>query len=310
MGNHHKVVPESDPRQAPQHDHSGHHDDAATFTETNRQFWDQKASSYNAPGWQQNLARTVTDSFHANISWFGISSAAVAAAADPSGSSPEGTSPYRPRILDYACGPGTMTTTFRPFASEIIGIDISANMTQRYNEVHSKAEAGKPSCHAIQGDLFVEAGPSESTLGPEYYGFDMAIVGFGFHHFSNLKLCTERLGDRLKAGGLLVVVDFVAWEKENEGEYEARKTISHRGFTEKGMRRLFGDCGLVDVGWWVFDKPVKVEWKVGGGHEHGNGHGHGNGEGHRHGHANESSEGEVKAEDRWVCVMKGKKPEA
>ena len=41
------------------------------------------------------------------------------------------------RVLDYACGPGTMTDVFLQHATELVGLDISQKMIERYNKTRS-----------------------------------------------------------------------------------------------------------------------------------------------------------------------------
>ncbi len=40
--------------------------------------------------------------------------------------------------------------------------------------------------HAVQGNLLDPADPSPAGLaGPEFFDFDIAVVGLGFHHFDD-----------------------------------------------------------------------------------------------------------------------------
>lgn len=64
--------------------------------------------------------------------------------------------------------------------------------------------------HAVQGNLLDPNDPAPAALaGQEFFEFDIAVVGLGFHHFDDPALATRRLAERLKKGGVLMIVDFV-----------------------------------------------------------------------------------------------------
>lgn len=169
------------------------------------------------------------------------------------------------RVLDYACGPGTMTSAFHGHATEFVGVDLSENMVKAYNERF--AESDRPSrgltrsAKAFVGDLFDSSGPSKSISGPEFFDFDLAVVGYGFHHFEDLNVATTRLASRLKPGGVLLIVDFVTHAKLEEG-HPAKHTVAHHGFGEEEVKSLFGRAGLVDVG--VLEMEGTIEMKKAG----------------------------------------------
>lgn len=67
---------------------------------------------------------------------------------------------------------------------------------------------------AYQGNLCVPEDPNPASLtSPEFYDFDIAAVGLGFHHFDDPKLAARRLAERLKVGGVLMILDFLPHEK-------------------------------------------------------------------------------------------------
>ena len=204
----------------------------------------------------------------AHLSWLGVDFI------DPSTTfeSPNAASTGSPqvRVLDYACGPGSITNTLAGHATEFVGIDLSENMVKAYNERLAPADADdtstpKLNARAVVGDLLDPAGPSSSLSGQEFHGFDLAAVGFGFHHFDDLSLATERLVSRLKPGGVFLIVDFV---KHAEVANHAGHTIAHHGFGEEEVRKHFGGAGLVDVGVLTIPEPVKMVFKGGDGMEH------------------------------------------
>jgi SAM-dependent methyltransferase len=68
--------------------------------------------------------------------------------------------------------------------------------------------------HAYQGNLCVPEDPNPAAFAaPEFFSFDVAAVGLGFHHFDDPALAARRLAERLKTGGVLVILDFFAHDK-------------------------------------------------------------------------------------------------
>jgi SAM-dependent methyltransferase len=68
--------------------------------------------------------------------------------------------------------------------------------------------------HAYQGNLCVPDDPNPAALtAPEFSEFDIAAVGLGFHHFDDPSLAARRLAERLKTGGVLMILDFLPHDK-------------------------------------------------------------------------------------------------
>jgi SAM-dependent methyltransferase len=166
------------------------------------------------------------------------------------------------RVLDYACGPGTMTAALEDRATEYCGIDLSDGMVNAYNERFNSqtSESQKFQAHAIVGNLLEDTVP-EHLSDPKFFGFDLAVVGVGFHHFSDVQLATKRLAERLKPGGVLLIIDFLSHAPEEKYQ----KIISHHGFSEETVKGLFDGAGLQDFDL-VVDKepwPVHEETRTG-----------------------------------------------
>jgi SAM-dependent methyltransferase len=165
-------------------------------------------------------------------------------------------------VLDYACGPGTITSALYGRATEFVGIDLSDNMVKAYNDRFAESEQQSGTitrtAKAVVGDLLNSKGPSESISGPEFSDFDLAIVGYGFHHFEDLDVATSRLASRLKPGGVLAIVDLVTHAKL-EANDPSKDIVAHHGFGEEEVKHIFGKAGLVDVA--VREMEVMVEMK-------------------------------------------------
>lgn len=98
------------------------------------------------------------------------------------------------------------------------------------------------SAHAVVGNLLEEGEASSHLQAPEFFNFDLAVVGAGFHHFTDVQRAADLLTERLKPGGVLMILDFLSFESKEKVEY-----IAHHGFSEERVRELFGKAGLVDV---------------------------------------------------------------
>lgn len=216
------------------------------FTEINRKHWDQAASTYYSAQWQKDLFNRTHAFIMSNINWIGVDFL------DPSTAFEKDESIARQvRVLDYACGPGTFTSMLQGFATEIVGVDLSENMVKTYNDrfagfdQHDGTLSRTPK--AFVGNLLDDRGPSESIQGPEFFDFDLVVVGYAFHHFADLHVAASRLVSRLKSGGVLLIVDFLTHEKMDE-ENPARDTVAHHGFGKEEVEVIFKRAGLVDVG--------------------------------------------------------------
>ncbi|KAK1460986.1 methyltransferase domain-containing protein [Colletotrichum melonis] len=198
------------------------------------------------------------------------------------------------RLLDYACGTGLISRALAQFTTHCVGIDISENMVAAYNARAENQGLTTDEMHAYQGNLTDPSDPAPAAFASDdgrFRDFDVAGVGLGFHHFEDPELSARRLVERLRPGGVFIILDFLPHEKMDHA-LPAAHTVMHHGFSEERMRSIFeqagagGDFRMEELGSGV----------VFGGHGHGHGDGHGHGhEGHDHGHGH--SHGEEKGHD-------------
>ncbi|KAJ4410545.1 hypothetical protein N0V91_002032 [Didymella pomorum] len=212
-----------------------------SVAELNRKYFDAISDSYDTKPWFAVVNTQVADELRGRLDWIGI----------PFANTGSSTGASEVRLLDYACGTGLMTRTFGPYVTKTLGIDISPNMVATYKSRASTAGLSKETVDAVVGDLFDKSNPKpEEFNGKELWDFDLATVGFGFHHFEDVVHAAKQLKERLRPGGALVINDFL------EG----------------------GDLLADENG-----NPVEGSEGNHAVHKHGHGHGH-HGHGHKHEH--------------------------
>ncbi|KAH6841627.1 S-adenosyl-L-methionine-dependent methyltransferase [Alternaria alternata] len=171
-----------------------------SYAEANRRYFDAISDSYDSKPWFNVVNDRVADSLRSDLSWVGI----------PFTNTGSSTDATQVRLLDYACGTGLMTRVFGPYVTKTQGIDISPKMVSTYNTRARDAGLPEDVVSAVVGDLFVKSDPQPQSLaGQEFWNFDLATVGFGFHHFEDVVFAASQLKDRLRPGGVLVINDFL-----------------------------------------------------------------------------------------------------
>lgn len=168
------------------------------------------------------------------------------------------------RLLDYACGTGSITKALGPWITTARGIDISENMVKKYNEAARSSGISEERINAVVGDLLADEVPDHLNK-PEYREFDLAVIGLGFHHFENPLRAVERLSERLKAGtGVLLIIDFLPFDEEQSSTTDPwQGTIKTRGFAMSNIEKLYKLAGLEKFSFSLVDEPAILETKDG-----------------------------------------------
>ncbi|KAM4061219.1 methyltransferase [Hirsutella rhossiliensis] len=148
------------------------------------------------------------------------------------------------RMLDYACGTGFLSAALGDRLSQCVGIDVSESMVEAYN-ARARSEGFTPEQRTAHvGNLLDPSDPRPRALStPNLGGFDVAGVGAGFHHFDDCHLAASRLAQRLRPGGVLLVLDFVA-HAAGAVDDAAVRGVRHHGFVEDEVRRIFEGAGV------------------------------------------------------------------
>lgn len=245
------TMPDQDPRN---HNHSS--EDSTSFTGKNRAHWDTQATSYSSQPWQKAMLNAIHAFVLHRLTWLDVPFVAPSASFENENAH-KPTNPIR--VLDYACGPGTITDILYSHANEFVGIDLSQGMVDEYNRrfAHTlPGELASTNARAVVGNLI---DPSEERSVPEAKlgSFDLVAVGLGFHHFQRLDVAVERLSAYLKGGGVLLIVDLVTHgEEREEAANPASHTVAHHGFEEGEIRSLFEGVGLGGFGYMEMEEEI------------------------------------------------------
>ncbi|KAI9721268.1 MAG: hypothetical protein M1812_002430 [Candelaria pacifica] len=227
------------------------------FAEGNRKHWDDYASKYDSKPWQQKIVNQLLEEIRHRLDWIGVEWIDKSNANKPLNKS-ERTPERNVRVLDYACGPGNVSKALAPYASELRGIDISENMVREYNARAINQDFSPSEMFATVGDLLDSNGPSPSILGSDFYEFDLAVVGMGFHHFEQPALAIKRLAERLKPGkGVALIIDMLPHSKEDMPA-EVQSIIAHHGFGKDDVETMFREAGCEDFDFVVLDEPIRM----------------------------------------------------
>lgn len=145
--------------------------------------------------------------------------------------------------------------------TKVIGIDVSEHMVTEFNKSARECGISPEKMFALQGDLLAETIPQELS-GPEFFEFDIIVVSVALHHFADPKLAMERLGSRLKKGGVLFIIDLVpdhhGVEETRQFHPEAHKTIHKHGFDADEMRELYAHAGVNEkLDYQLVEKPME-----------------------------------------------------
>ncbi|KAH0291426.1 S-adenosyl-L-methionine-dependent methyltransferase [Aureobasidium namibiae CBS 147.97] len=250
------------------------------FTAANRETWDSKAKDYDAKPWQKKIAAQVASALDTHTTWLAANWIS------------EGNKECR--LLDYACGTGSVTRALSSQITHATGLDISSQMLHQYTTLLSSSHPHLSLSTAIT-DFCSTATPEYSntsaTFGSSAH-YDVAGVALGFHHFSDPSLCISNLYASLKKGGVLFIVDWLPKEvkrdehigsahahahpsahssnhsaqpsaqqkdKDTEEWKKMEKTIKTNGFGESDMKAFFEGAGFTDFGFVVLEEKFLLQ---------------------------------------------------
>ncbi|KAK0633727.1 S-adenosyl-L-methionine-dependent methyltransferase [Immersiella caudata] len=228
-------------------------------SEHNKAYFNQEAASYDSKH-EKTLAQIVKE-IQSRLEFIGVDWVDDDGEDDESGDDRKNNIPKKQvRLLDYASGTGVISRALASYTTQCVGIDLSDSMVATYNARADNQGLAESEMRAYQGDLTVPNDSNPAKFASEnFFDFDIAAVGLGFHHFDDPTLAAHRLVERLRIGGVLLVLDFLPHEKMHS-THAASHTVTHHGFSREAIQKIFDDAGagkdfaIEDVAV-VFNKP-------------------------------------------------------
>ncbi|KAL7935940.1 S-adenosyl-L-methionine-dependent methyltransferase [Trichoderma chlorosporum] len=216
----------------------------------NREFWNTHGSRIFESQWILNFAKKIGDALSDNVEWMGIRHRS------------ERGPPLK--LLDYACGYGMVSSALLGQFDVIRGIDISDASVAAYNEMAQRSGIPPGQMYAVQGSI-----PPLSTntllASEEFFDFDLIAISMALHHMNDHATVLSGLYERLRSGGVLVIVE-LAPEAHSHGHshhhphthtgcdagshshgqaHSSQHTISkHGGFEPEEMKVLLAKAGF------------------------------------------------------------------
>jgi cyclopropane fatty-acyl-phospholipid synthase-like methyltransferase len=124
------------------------------------------------------------------------------------------------KVLEFGCGTGLVGINIAPFVKELIGIDTSKEMINKFNE---KAKKLNLNAKAYQKDIF--------EINQK---FDAVISSMTIHHIKDIKALSKKLYE---------ITDkvFIADLVKEDGSFHTRGNddVEHFGFSEEELKEYF-----------------------------------------------------------------------
>lgn len=146
-------------------------------------------------------------------------------------------------------------------------------MVKHYNQAGQMQGLSSAQMHAIEGDLAhspTKAYDAAIDSG-DFFNFDVAVICMALHHIPEPGALIAKLVDRLKNGGVLVIIDWTLGQADNhqdtldresqqdpKSSHAAAHTISFDGFNREQIGRMFREAGCIESDYVELEKPTKV----------------------------------------------------
>ncbi|KZL88153.1 methyltransferase type 11 [Colletotrichum incanum] len=238
---------------------------AETYADKNQEYWNRAAEAVHKDKWVHDLQAQISGFLKSNVDWLTLPK-------DSQGN-------RQAKLMDYACGNGIVTRSLHNLFSQCIGVDLAEGMLAKYCATAADIGLSEPQMMAVQGNLL--ASPVEATKPPlsqeQLSNFDLVAICMALHHVDDINLAIKRLAERLRPGGVLLVIDWAKRDttgdsastnghqdasashhdqnghEQQQHQYRhpehhhqphpASHTISHDSFTEEQMVGLFEGAG-------------------------------------------------------------------
>lgn len=158
------------------------------------------------------------------------------------------------KLLDIATGGGHVANALAPYFQRVTALDLTEDMLKEAE--HFIRSNGHENVDFVQGD-------AENTLFPDD-SFDVVTCRIAAHHFPNADRFISEVCRVLKMGGLFVLVDNVAPEKNEYDDFyntiEKKRDPSHfRAYKKSEWISMLENAGLSVDSLYTFEKKFVYE---------------------------------------------------
>ena len=163
-------------------------------------------------------------------------------------------------------------------------------MIEKYNAVALELGLTETQMHARYGDLMAPT-LDPSLLTPDLSNFDLVTICMALHHLEDPPEAVRRLVDRLKPGGILLVIDWATSPEKYQqqlqrrheegsngsarshqhqhghdhgpGRYPAAHTVAHDSFAKEQMEEALKNTGCEAIDFVLHPRPSVVPMATG-----------------------------------------------
>ena len=141
-------------------------------------------------------------------------------------------------------------------------------MVNKFNAEAREAGTSEAQMRAVRGDLL--APPGGLLEDREFYGFDLAVMSMALHHVDDPKAMIAKLVERVKPGGIVVIIDWVVSDEVPFGSHGNHGMNTHGHEQPQSSHHNHNEHEQHS-----HEPPQSSHHNHDGhGHEHGHGHGH------------------------------------
>ncbi|KAJ5503701.1 hypothetical protein N7463_006575 [Penicillium fimorum] len=181
-----------------------------TLADKNQAYWDHASQDVFKAKWVQDLQNQISEFLTGGVDWIGIRP-------------PTDDNSPQTKLMDYACGNGTVSRYLHPYFSKCIGVDLADGMLDEYRATAAELGLDSSRMLAVKGNLL---DPTVTSTEPalsedELNGFDLVAICMALHHVEDIFLATKRLAERLRPGGVLLIIDWATRDLSNETGQQA-----------------------------------------------------------------------------------------
>jgi ubiquinone/menaquinone biosynthesis C-methylase UbiE len=139
-------------------------------------------------------------------------------------------------LLDYGCGSGLVSFGFKDMVKNIVGMDYSVGMINRFNE----------KVHQLGYDNIISKKHNINIDNLDHNIFDMAVTNMTMHHIKDYNMFIKKLTNSVKKNGYVCIADLEV--EDGTFHTDGNNGVEHFGFDKFDIYRKFYNNGLVCLG--------------------------------------------------------------